>query len=94
VRALIVAGVVLGLVAAQAACHDTEADQLTRVKERVCACKDVACAETAMKDIPSGDVKANHRAQSIARDMLDCYAKLTAAQRPSTDPDAPGSAAP
>jgi hypothetical protein len=88
VRALIVA---IAFVVAGVACHDTEADQLTRVKQQVCACKDVPCAEAAMKNIPSGDVKANHHAQSIARDLLDCYAKLVDAQRPSTDPDAPGS---
>ena len=88
-RALIVA---IALIAG-VACHDTEVDKLTGVKQRVCACKDVACAEAAMKDTPSGDVKANHHAQSVARDMLDCYAKLVEAQRPSTDPDAPGSAA-
>jgi hypothetical protein len=90
VRALIVA---IALVTV-AGCHDTEVDQLTRIEQLVCACKDVACAETAMKDIPSGDVKASHRAQSVARDMLDCYAKLVDAKRPSTDPDAPGSAGP
>ena len=87
-RALIVA-------LALAGCQGGGVDQLTRVKQRVCACKDVACAETAMKDIPSGNVKVTHHAQTIARDMLDCYAKLVNAQRPSTDPDAPpGSAAP
>jgi hypothetical protein len=79
----------LAVLLAGASCHDNEADVLVRVKQRVCACKDVACAETALADVPKGDVKANHRAQSIARDMLDCLAKLYDEQRPSTDPDAP-----
>ena len=86
-RALIIALVLAG-------CQDSGADQLTRVKQHVCACKDVACAEAAMKEIPTGNVKVTHHAQTIARDMLDCYAKLVQAQRPSTDPDAPGSGAP
>jgi len=82
--------VLLGLLAA---CHDRETEALTRVKQRVCACTTVACAEDALKAIPQGavppgDVTSSHRAQGVARDMLDCLAKLYAAQRPSTDPDA------
>jgi hypothetical protein len=75
-------------------CQNAEAVALERVKQRVCACKDVACAEAALAEVPHGDAKASHHAQSIARDMLDCLAKLYDAQRPSTDPDAPGSGAP
>jgi hypothetical protein len=76
------------LIALAAGCQDHEAEALTRVKDRVCACKDVACAETAIKDVPQADVKSSHRSQVIARDMLDCMAKLYDVQRPSADPDA------
>jgi hypothetical protein len=72
-----------------AGCGERQVDALTKVKQRVCACKDVACAEAAMKDVPQKDVKSNHRSQEVARDMLDCLAKLYDEQRPSTDPDAP-----
>ncbi|HET9990907.1 MAG TPA: hypothetical protein VFQ65_20390 [Kofleriaceae bacterium] len=65
-----------------AACKDTELTKLEQVKQQVCACKDVACAETAMKNVPSGDVHPNHREQGIARDMLDCLAKLYDAAKP------------
>ena len=91
-RSLIVA-----LAIASAACADHEAAALAHIKARVCACKDVKCAEAALDDVPRPDDKPSFRSQSIARDMLDCYAKLTQAERPSTDPDAPppaGSAAP
>jgi hypothetical protein len=88
VRALVVAVVLaLGL----AGCGERQVDALTKVKQRVCACKDVACAEAAMKDVPHHDVKSTHRSQEVARDMLDCLAKLYDEQRPSTDPDAAGS---
>jgi hypothetical protein len=70
------------------ACGDHEAAQLERSKRQVCACKTSACAVTAMKLLPQHDVVAGHRAQGIARDMLECVAKLYAAERPSTDPDA------
>lgn len=73
-------------------CQDREKAALASVEQRVCACKDAACAETAMKDIPGGHIKATYSEQELARSMLDCYAKLTDAQRPSTDPDAAGSA--
>jgi hypothetical protein len=96
VRSLIIAPIV-ALVVASAGCADHEAAELSRVEARVCACKDVKCAETAMADLPKASEKPSHRALSLARDMLDCYAKLNDAERPSTDPDAPqpdGSAAP
>jgi hypothetical protein len=92
-----VRSLIFAFVVASAACADHEAAELSLVKARVCACKDVKCAETALAEVPHPDDKPSHRSQSIARDMLDCYAKLTEAQRPSTDPDAqpdPGSAAP
>ena len=59
-----------------AACENKELTQLERVKQDVCACKDVACAEAAMKRMPAGDVHPDHREQGVARDMLDCLAKL------------------
>jgi hypothetical protein len=89
VRSLILAQIVAVVLAG---CGERQVDALTKVKQRVCACKDVACAEAAMKDVPTKDVKSTHRAQGVARDMLDCLAKLYDEQRPSTDPDAaPGS---
>ena len=76
------------LVALACACADQESQQLEKVKRAVCACKDAKCAEAAMKDLPPADPKANHHAQGIARDMLECLAKLYESERPSTDPDA------
>ena len=81
-RWLLVISVALG------ACGDRDTARLTKVKEAVCACKTSSCAELAMKDVPKDDVKATHRSQVIAREMLDCLAKLYEAERPSTDPDA------
>jgi hypothetical protein len=66
-----------------AACEDRERSQLDAVRKEVCACKDVACAETAMKKVPQGDVHATRREQDIARDMLDCLAKLYDAAKPA-----------
>ena len=74
---------------ALAACGDRDAARLEKVKDAVCSCKTASCAELAMKDVPKSDIKATHRAQVIARDMMDCLKKLYDAERPSTDPDAP-----
>lgn len=75
--------VVLALVGLGAGgCEDKELTQLERVKQQVCECKDVACAETAMKAVPAGDIHPNHRQQGVARDMLDCLAKLYDAAKP------------
>lgn len=65
-----------------AACADRDVAKLEAVKRQVCACPDVACAEAAMKNVPQGDVKPTHREQGIARDMLDCLAKLYDATKP------------
>ncbi len=63
------------------ACGDTEVAKVEAVKNRVCACKDVACADAAMHALPQ-PAKASHREQVVARDTLDCYAKLVAAAKP------------
>jgi hypothetical protein len=73
---------------ALAACGDRDAARLEKVKDAVCACKTSSCAELAMKDIPKPDIKATHRSQTIAREMMECLSKLYDAERPSTDPDA------
>jgi hypothetical protein len=74
---------------ATAACGDKHVDELERVKHDVCTCKTVACGEAALAEVPKDNVESNHRTQGIARDMLDCMAKLYEDERPSTDPDAP-----
>ena len=70
------------LIVLLAACENKELTQLERVKQNVCACKDVACAEAAMKNMPTGEVHPDHREQGVARDMLDCLAKLYDAAKP------------
>ncbi len=73
-------------------CDDREAAKLKQVKDVVCSCKDAPCAEAAMKQLPQGEHASSHRSKLIARDMLDCLAKLYDGERPSTDPDAPAPA--
>jgi len=81
----------LALLGLLAACNDHGAGKLSRIKDEVCACKTAACAEQAMAKVPSETIESNHRTQGLARGMLDCVARLEAAERPSTDPDAEGS---
>jgi hypothetical protein len=83
VRWLLVIGIALG------GCQDREAARLETVKNAVCACKTASCAELAMKDVPKDDTPPSRKSQKLAREMLDCLAKLYAAERPSTDPDQP-----
>lgn len=74
-------------VALVGSCGDSEVERLASIKDQVCACKDAACAETAMKQVPQHDIKSTKRTQKLGREMLDCLAKLYAANAPSTDPD-------
>ncbi len=75
-------------------CTDHGAGDLTAIKDQVCACTTVSCAEQAMAQVPKRTIASNHRTQTIARQMMDCAAKLQAGDRPSTDPDDEGDPAP
>jgi cobalamin biosynthesis Mg chelatase CobN len=78
----------LGLGLGGAACRDPQLEELASVRAQVCACKTAACGEEAMKRVPQRDGWSEHRAQQIAKAMMDCLAKLYVEDRPSTDPDA------
>jgi hypothetical protein len=83
VRWLLVIGFALG------GCRDREAAKLETIKDAVCACKTSVCAEGELKNVPKGDEAPSRKSQQLARDMLDCLAKLYDAERPATDPDQP-----
>ncbi len=90
---------VISVAVALFACHDDQAGRLAKVKDKVCACKTAACGEAALKDVPQKDIVSNHRTQLIAREMLECLAKLYDAERAPAAEDAgdasdPGTAAP
>jgi hypothetical protein len=96
----------LAILVTLAACHDQELERLTAAKAEVCSCKTASCAEAAIKRLPPGTSESTdrmqaHRRQVLAREMIECLAKLQAAERPTTDPDAedseaepPGTASP
>jgi hypothetical protein len=69
------------------ACNDQSAERLTAIKMKVCACKTASCAEQELKRVPEAPIKSTHRTQEIARELLDCMARLQEADRPTTDPD-------
>jgi hypothetical protein len=81
----------LAILVTLAACQDHSVEQLEAVKRDVCACKAASCAEQAMNRVPAA-IPSTHRTQAIARDMLECRARLEAGERPTTDPDAESAA--
>ena len=96
-RALVIAAALaaLGALGALGAgCRDARLAKLREIRDEVCACKAPACGEAAMKRVPQDKAEADHRAQKIANEMLECLAKLYIADRPSTDPDAEAPATP
>jgi hypothetical protein len=68
-------------------CRDQGIAHLEAIRGEICACKTPACGEAAMKRVPETKVKTNARSQKIAREMMDCLAKLYATDRPATGPD-------
>jgi hypothetical protein len=88
IRLAIVVALVACPVACLVACTDRSVERLTGVKRDVCACKDTRCADQAMSAVPKASIRSTPRTQAIARDIMECRARLEAAERPSTDPDA------
>lgn len=79
---------VLAIAIALCGCRDEGLDRLDDIRHEVCACETIACGEDAMKKVPQQGVTTDHRAQAIAREMMECMAKLYRQDRPMTDPDA------
>ncbi len=77
----------LAILVTLAACHDHNTERMTAIRDKVCACATASCAEQEMKRVPESAIRSTHRTQEIARELLDCFAKRQAAERPSTDPD-------
>jgi hypothetical protein len=90
-RAVVIAIALLG-------CRDREIEDLRALRGELCKCKTVECGEALMEKLPQHGT-TDHRARAIAKEMLDCMARLYDRNRPSTDPDdeaptSPGTAAP
>jgi hypothetical protein len=79
---------VFTLVIALCGCRDADLQHVKAVRDEVCLCKTVGCGEDAMKKLPSHNVKATRRQQTLANEMLTCMSKLYLKDRPTTDPDA------
>lgn len=82
----------LAILVTLTACANHELDVMNAVRAEVCACKTPSCADEAMGRISKTSIQSTPKAMAIAREILECRAKLEAADRPSTDPDAEGSA--
>jgi hypothetical protein len=74
-------------VALVAGCRDPGITELEDIRDEICRCKSAKCGEDAMKRVPTREAPNNHRSQAIAREMMDCLAKLYEAERPETGPD-------
>ena len=70
-----------------AGCADHELKQLSTVRDTICTCKTVKCAESALGTVPKGKVESNPKSQRLAREMMNCLAELYELERPSLDPD-------
>lgn len=82
----------LAILVTLVACTDHSVERMTSIKRDVCACKDTRCADQAMSEVPRASIRSTPRTQAIARDILECRARLEADEQPSTDPDAEGGA--
>jgi hypothetical protein len=90
-RLAILVTLAVSLAVSLAACKDHGLEWLADVKRDVCACKDASCADQAMNPVAKASIKPTPRARALAREIMECRARLDAAERPTTDPDAEGS---
>lgn len=70
-------------------CPDKQVNAVKAVRDEVCACRDVACGEAAIKKLPTSSGTPGHKAQQLASEMMTCLSKLYLKDRPVEDPDAP-----
>ncbi len=69
-------------------CRDKQLAEIKKVRDLVCACKDVACGEAAMKRVPRQSGSPGHKAQQLASEMMTCMSKLYLKDtRPDDNPD-------
>lgn len=85
---LVMSRFVIGVALALSACADHELAKLETVRDEVCACKTIACADAAMAKVPAKNIESTHKSQKVAREMLDCLADVYETNRPTLDPDA------
>jgi hypothetical protein len=58
------------------ACRDPRMDQMQRAREIACQCKDAACVNAALAQLPSAGPKNKARAQRLAAEILQCLAEV------------------
>lgn len=87
----------LGLVGALLAsgCSDPDLERMEKVRASVCVCKDAACVEAALKELPATGPKQERAAQRLASEIMHCVARVgemtpeEPAEPASTDAPAP-----
>lgn len=98
IRNFLVATVALAGLSFSAGCSKSPIDELEKIKDEVCACKDMACAEAAMKKIekleePKEASEADKkRAEEIGVAMMTCAMKLQGAGAAAPAEEAPAAA--
>ena len=68
-------------------CRENELSKLEASRDEICACKTVACGDAAMARVPVVPGAGNRRSQVIAREMMNCLAKLYDSDKPKAGPD-------
>src|ERR1043166_7356166 len=84
----------LAILVTLVACKNQDVERLNGVKRVVCACKEASCADQALAQLDKASIPRSPKTREVAKEIFDCRAKLEETERPTTDPDAEGSAAP
>ncbi len=60
-------------------CQDPAIQRLSSIKQTVCACKTLACADVALTAMPTVPARRLDKAQAVASEIFDCYSRLAKA---------------
>lgn len=82
------ASLVSGVLMLLTSCRDPAIQRLSAVKQAVCACQTLACADAALQAMPTVPARRLDKAQAVASEIFACYSRLAKADdnaKPATD---------
>lgn len=70
------AAVIVSLIMPLTGCRDPAVQRLNQIKQVVCACKTLACADQALQAMSKTPARRLDKAQDVASEIFDCYSRL------------------
>ncbi|MBP9087675.1 MAG: hypothetical protein KBG15_16250 [Kofleriaceae bacterium] len=73
-----------GLLVLLTGCRDPAIQRLHQIKQAVCACQTLACANQSLQAMPTVPARRLDKAQAMANEIFDCYSRLAKSDEAAT----------